>query len=284
MPDIPIVDTHLHLWNPALIPYPWLEENELLNKPYLLEDYARAFTSTSIEAMVFVQCEARFDRYLDEAAWAADQARIDPRIKAMVAWAPLDKGTAVREDLERLARHAILRGIRRIIQFEEDIDFCLRPSFVEGVRTLSEYGLSFDICIDHRHMANILRFVEQVPDFPLILDHIGKPDIRSGTMEPWASQMRELAQHPNVLCKISGVATEAHADWTPADLHPYLDVAFEVFGFERTMFGGDWPVTLQAVRPERWIALLDSYLQHATSAELRAFWRDNAIKTYRIAP
>lgn len=284
MPDIAIVDTHLHVWDPARIPYPWLAGNALLDRAYLLDDYRRAFAGTEVEAMVFVQCEASFDSFLAEADWVAGLALAEPRLRAMVAWAPLEKGEAVEADLLKLRRHAILRGVRRIIQFEDDLDFCLRPDFIAGVRTLARYGLSFDICVDHRHMANVLRFVERVPDVALVLDHIGKPDIRHGRIEPWASQMRELARFPDVDCKISGVATEAAPDWTPADLRPFIDTALEAFGFGRTMFGGDWPVTLQAVEPSRWIALLDRHLASATPHERHAFWRGNARKVYRIGP
>lgn len=283
MPNFPIIDTHLHIWNPSLLPYPWLEGNALLNRPYLLEDYNAAFASANVEAMVFVQCEADVSAFIQEADWVAEQARVDDRIRAMVAWAPLEKGTAAEADLVRLKQHDILRGIRRIIQFEVDLEFCLRPDFIEGLRLLPQHGLSFDICIDHRHMGNVLKLVEQVPEVPMILDHIGKPNIRTATREPWTAQMRDMAQFPNVVCKISGVATEARADWEPADLHPYLDVAFDAFGFGRTMFGGDWPVALQATQPSRWIALLDDYLAGTATTDLRAFWRDNAIRTYRLS-
>jgi L-fuconolactonase len=282
MPGCPVIDTHVHFWDPGRIRYPWLDGNALLNQPYRVDDYRKDFADVPVEAMVFVQCEAEFSAYAQEAAWVAEQAVVDPRIKAMVAWAPLEKGRAVEEDLAVLKRHAILRGIRRIIQFEDDVDFCLRPAFIEGVRTLAEHQLSFDICIDHRHMDNILKFVAALPEVSMVLDHIGKPAIRDGNMQPWAAQMRELARFPNVVCKISGVATEASPDWTPEQLRPFVDVALEAFGFDRTMFGGDWPVTLQAIKPVAWVAFLDDVLKGTTESERLRFWRDNAIRTYRL--
>lgn len=282
MPGFPIIDAHLHIWDPGLIPYPWLRDIPLLDRPYTLDDYRRDFASVEVEAMVFLQCEADFAFFRQEADWVAEQAGIDARIRGMVAWAPLEKGAAVADDLAALKRHAILRGVRRIIQFEQDIDFCLRPDFLEGVRTLRDFDLSFDICIDHRHMGNILKFIERIPDVPMILDHIGKPAIRDGRREPWATQIRELARFPNLVCKMSGVATEAKPDWTPDDLLPFMDIAFDAFGFGRTMFGGDWPVTLQAVKPSRWIALLDERLAGASETDRRSFWRDNANRVYRL--
>jgi L-fuconolactonase len=279
----PIVDTHLHLWDPRQLRYAWLDGNAVLDKPYGLAEYAAATDGLGVEAMVFLQCEVDPAQYQEEADWVAGLAKVDPRIQGMVAWAPLEKGRAVVPELERLARHDILRGIRRIIQFEPDIDFCLRPDFIEGVRALADFGLSFDICVDHRHMANVLKFAAQIPEVPMILDHIGKPAIQAGIMEPWSSQMRELASMPHVQCKISGVATEAdHANWTEDELKRYVDVAIGAFGFDRVMFGGDWPVAVQAITYRRWVELLDTILAEASDAERQKFWHDNAVRFYRL--
>jgi len=282
MPNFPIVDSHLHLWDPEFIRYPWLEGNTLLNRPYLLDDYTRDCEQTTVEAMVFVQCEAEFSAFAAETSWADQQAVRDSRIKGIVAWAPLEKGRAVETDLTTLMRHDLLRGIRRIIQFEEDIGFCLRANFIEGVQTLATFGLSFDICVDYRQMPSILTFVEHVPDTTLILDHIGKPAIRDSAMEPWATYIRALAEFPNVVCKISGVANEAKANWSVSDLRPYIDVALSAFGFNKVMYGGDWPVALQAITLPKWVATLDDILKGVNELDCRKFWRDNAVRIYRL--
>jgi L-fuconolactonase len=283
MPIESVIDTHLHLWDPKRIKYPWLESNALLNRAYLLPEYRAATQSVPIEAMVFVQCEADFAEYEAEAEWVAEQAKGDPRIKGLVAWAPLEKGAAVAADLERLKRNAILRGIRRIIQFEADLEFCLRPEFIAGVRALRDFSLTFDICIDHRHMANTLKFAERVGDVPMVLDHIGKPAIKDGVMQPWADQIRRLARFPNVFCKISGVATEAdHQNWSGDDLKRYIDIAINAFGFDRIMFGGDWPVATQAITYKQWVEILDEMMAGVGVDERRKFWRDNAADFYRI--
>jgi len=283
MPRGPIVDTHLHLWDPKKLRYAWLDGNPVLDQAYGLDRYDAATEGLDVEAMVFLQCEVDPAQYEQEAEWIAGLAKVDPRIKGMVAWAPLEKGRTVAADVERLARHDILRGIRRIIQFEPDLDFCLRPDFIEGVRTLADFGLSFDICVDHRHMANVLKFAAQIPEVPMILDHIGKPAIKDGVMEPWASQMHQLAELPHVSCKISGVATEAdHANWTGDELKRYVQVAIDAFGFDRVMFGGDWPVAVQAIEFRRWVSILDDVLATTTDIERQKFWRDNAVRFYRL--
>jgi L-fuconolactonase len=283
MPRTPIIDTHLHLWNPKGMRYSWLDGSAVLNRSYLLDDYATATAGIDIQAMVFVQCEVEPAQFQDEAAWAAGLAEREPRLAGMVAWAPLEKGRSVAADLQRLACHRTLRGIRRIIQFEPDLDFCLRPDFIEGVRTLADFGLSFDICIDHRHMANALKFAAAIPEVPMILDHIGKPAIKDGIMEPWASQMREFGRLPHVSCKISGVATEAdHSAWTEEQLRRYIQVAIDAFGFDRILFGGDWPVAVQAITYRRWVDVLDNILATAPLSDQRKFWRDNAVRFYRL--
>jgi L-fuconolactonase len=285
MPEFGIIDSHLHLWDPAQLRYPWLDAVDALRRPFLRGDFDAAAADVAIEAMVFVQCEAAFDAFEAEADWMAGQALADPRIKAMIAWAPLETGRAVAADLARLARHAILRGIRRIIQFEPDLDFCLRPDFIEGVRTLEAFGLTFDICVDRRHLANVVRFAEDVPGVPMVLDHIGKPAIRDGAVEPWRSDLRRLAALPHLHCKISGVATEAdHAHWREDDLRRYIDAAIEAFGFDRVMFGGDWPVATQAIAYGDWVALLDRALDGVPEPDRRKFWRGNAAAFYRLGP
>lgn len=283
MPDVPIIDTHLHIWDTRARPYPWLADHPAINRPFLLPDFDAATGPVTVERMVFVQCEAAPSHGFDEARWVASEAARDPRIAAMVAWAPLERGAAVAEDLERLAAFPILRGIRRLIQSEPDLDFCLRPDFVEGVRTLSRFGLSFDICIDRRHLANAIAFAKRCPDVPMVLDHIGKPNIAGGAFQPWAEQIRELARLPHVWCKLSGVATEAdHKTWTRDQLKPYIQTAVEAFGFDRVMFGGDWPVATLAIGYPEWVETLNWALAGASEAELRRLYRDTARTVYRL--
>lgn len=284
MIDFPIVDTHLHLWDTNALRYPWLADIPLLNKPYLLEDFDRATGPVQIEKMVFLQCEVDPAQFMEEARWVTKLAtEQDARIQGIVPWAPLERGDAARADLEALAGNPLIKGIRRIIQFEPDPEFCLRPDFVAGVQALADYNLSFDLCINHHQMANTIKMVQQCLDVRFILDHIGKPDIKAQAFEPWKSEMRQLAQLPNVWCKVSGLVTEAdHLHWTPDDLKPYIDHVIECFGFDRVMYGGDWPVAYQAAEYPRWVEALEWAVEGCSENELRKLFRDNAIAFYRL--
>jgi len=283
MINFPLVDTHLHVWDPKYLRYPWLDSNELLNKPYLPADYRVACGPVQVEQMVFLQCECDLSQFMDEANWVTHLAQSEPRITGIVPWAPLEKGDAVQADLEKLATNPLIKGIRRIIQFEPDLEFCLRPDFVKGVQALPEYRLSFDINISHGQMANTIKMVRQCPDVQFILDHIGKPDIKSQLMEPWKQELKVLAGFPNVWCKMSGLATEADfKSWKNEDLKPYIDHVLECFGFERVMYGGDWPVASMATTYPRWVETLAWAVSGCTETELKRLFHDNAIAFYRL--
>jgi L-fuconolactonase len=281
MPSFPIVDSHLHLWDPRLIRYPWLSGR--LARPFLPVDFRADSASVAIESLVFLECAAAPEHAFDEAHWILEQAKAEPRIAAMVCHAALEQGDAVRADLERLAATDKVRGVRRIYQDEPDPAFCLRPEFIAGVRALDGHGLSFDMCLKHPQLQSSIGLADACPNVPMVLDHIAKPGIAAGLMQPWADQVRDLARRENVVCKLSGVATEAAAGWTPETLRPYIEVALEAFGPSRIMFGGDWPVSTLAITYPAWVALVDDMISDLSDAEQRQIYRDTARSFYRLA-
>ncbi len=283
MPHFPIVDTHLHLWDRQRLRYAWLESVAALNRDHGLDDYRRACGAVAVAKMVFVQCECDPLQSYEEAAWVAELASTDPRLRGIVAQAPVERGDGVAADLERLAGNPLVKGVRRLLQSEADDAFCLRPDFVRGVRRLAAHGWSFDLCIFHRQLANATALVRQCPEVRFVLDHIGKPDIKRGALDPWRAELRALAVLPNVECKISGLVTEADfVTWTAADLQPYIEHVVACFGWDRVMFGGDWPVSTQATDYPRWVATLEVALSGCTAEERHRFFVRNAEKFYRI--
>jgi len=283
--DIPIIDTHMHIWDVARLRYPWLADVPALNRTYLPSDYRLDTEGLPIRKMVFVQCEADKAQYKEEVAWVSRQAETEPRIAAIIAWAPLEQGDGTRELLGDLcAKYPLVRGVRRLIQSEPDAGFCLEPDFVKGVRLLSDFDLHFEICIKgDEQFRNTLELVRQCPDVRFILDHIGKPYIKDKIMEPWAVYICELAAMPNTWCKISGLVNEADMEqWQPSDLRPYLDHVVQNFGFDRIMFGGDWPVITLASTYKRWIEILRDIIGECSDVEQRGLFYSNAEQFYRI--
>ncbi|MDR2617289.1 MAG: amidohydrolase family protein [Treponema sp.] len=283
MLDFGIADAHLHLWDLDKLSYPWLKDNPFLNRTFALPEYNAACGGVRVDKMVFVQCEADTSLYREEAAWVTGLAASDPRIAGIVPWAPLEKGEGAEEDLAEFAKNPLVKGIRRIIEFEPDMDFCLKPDFIAGLKLLPKYGFSFDININYRHNRNVLRMLEKIPPVPCILDHIGKPPIRDRKLEPWKTEIRRMAEFPNLYCKVSSLATEGdHKNWTIDDIRPFSDAVFEAFGFDRVVFAGDWPVSSQAASFTVCVETLLELVKGAGRQELYKLFRTNAENFYRI--
>ena len=284
MLDFPIVDTHVHVWNVDRIDYPWLSDVPQLNKSHLPEDYTQACGAVEVEKIIFLQAEARPEQYKKETQWVTELAKNDPRLQGIVSWAPLERGEAVQSDLEELARNPLVKGIRRIIQFEDDIEFCLQSDFLCGVKLLPQFGFHFEICINHLQLENVLKLVSQCPEVLFNLNHIGKPDIKNRQLEPWKTNLRHLSDFENVTCKMSGLVTEADVtNWTPQDLKPYIDHVLDCFGFERTFYGGDWPVVNLASDYVQWVETLEQALSGCSEDELRNLFARNADSFYRLS-
>lgn len=284
MPAFPIVDAHVHLWDPTYFRMSWLDGNNLLNQRYGLAEYRQHTEGIDVEAMVYLQVEVDPPYGLLEARWVADLAREEPRLRAIVAWAPLEFGEQARAYLAELVKTGpLVKGIRRVTQAEPDPRFLERPRVVEAVRMLPEFGLTCDLCIYHSQFPSTIALVRQCPNTSFILDHIGKPNIREHVLDPWRSQIKELASLPNVICKVSGMVTEADFQrWTPDDLAPYLNHVLEAFGEDRVVFGGDWPVATQASTYRRWVETLDKLTVGLSDAAKHKLWADNAKRFYRI--
>lgn len=283
MPNFPIVDTHVHLYDVDKLSFSWMKKLPKLNKTHLLSDFDAARGPVEVDKIVFAEVWVDPGLHLEEAAWVQNLADGDARLCGMVAHAPLEKGAAVEEDLIALQQHATLRGIRRLIEIEHDPSICLEPGFIEGVKLLPKYDLTFDICVKHWALVFGLELAKRCPEVTFVLDHIGKPGIKHGLREPWWSQIRELAALPNVNCKVSGVVTEAdHENWRKEDVKPYVDHVIESFGFDRVMFGSDWTVSTLTHDYPTWVEIVDEVVSGASDTEQRKLYRDNAIRTYRL--
>lgn len=285
MPDFPVIDSHVHLWDPHRYHFNWLDKVALLNRPYLLEDYFEHSRAVQVEAFVYVETDIDRPYAFLEAQWVAELAAHEPRLKAIVAHAPLEHGEQARAYLEALkAVSPLIKGVRRLIQDEPDLAFCVQPAFVQGVQMLPALGFSFDLCIRHYQLTAALELVKRCPETSFILDHIAKPAINKAELDPWRDQLRELAARPNVACKLSGLVTEAdHANWREADLEPYISHVLEVFGEDRVLFGSDWPVALQASSYSRWVETLERLTAQLGPQAKRKLWAENARRFYRLA-
>ena len=278
-----IVDSHVHVWDPARLPYPWLDSLPELNRAFLPADFAVASANAGMTKMIFVECGCDPSQNMAEVDWISTLARSEPRLCGVVAHVPVESGAAIAAHLEQLAAWPLVRGVRRLLQGERDPEFCLHSDFVDGVKRLAAFQFTFDICIRHEQLPAVTELVRRAPEIQFILDHCGKPPVRTGKIEPWATTLRALAALPNVCCKISGLATEADwKDWRTGDLKPYVDTVLESFGFDRVLFGGDWPVCTLATTYQRWLETVWELTSSASAAHRAKIFQTNAERIYRV--
>jgi L-fuconolactonase len=278
-----VIDAHIHIWDPPRIDYPWLAGVPCINRTYLLADYHAARGPQEVEAMVFVQCECQPAQHLDELAWVQAAADTDPRLKAIIPWAPLETGEAVAAELAAIARDPRVKGVRRIIQFEDEVDFCVRRGFIRGVQLLGEHGLHCELTIAPEHFPNVLKLVEACPGTRFILDHIGNPDIKAGVIEPWRSYLKAFAASGPHPCKFSNLVCNADLDrWTIEDLKPFADAVIDAFGPERMIWGSDWPHALRATDWTRWLDTARSLTACLGPAAQQQIFHSNAATFYRL--
>ncbi|HEX4349373.1 MAG TPA: amidohydrolase family protein [Verrucomicrobiae bacterium] len=278
-----IVDSHVHLWNPAQLQYPWLDALPALNRAFLPADFSQASAKANITKIIFVECGCEPAQSLSEVEWISTVSTTEPRLKGIVAHAALEKGNAARSELDKLAIHPLVKGVRRNLQGERNSNFCQQPEFVAGIKLLARFHFTFDACVRHEQLRDLAELAQRVPEVSFVLDHFGKPDVRNRKFQPWATDLKRLSALPNVTCKISGLATEADwKNWQPADLKIYFDHALECFGFDRLLFGGDWPVATLATDYQRWIETVQELFAFTKESERTKLFQTDAERIYRV--
>ena len=271
------IDSHQHFWKYSTAEYPWIGQGTPQQRDWLPADLEREAAKVGIHGSVAVQARPS----LEESRWLLELANQSPFIKGVVGWVDL-QSEKVEDDLAALSKNKKFVGVRHVVQ-SEVADFMLKPEFLRGLGRLKQFNLAYDLLLFPKHLPSSVQVVAQRPEQRFVLDHIAKPMIRAGMLQPWRFDLCELAQHPNVSCKISGLVTEAKVPgWQVEDFRPYLDVVFEAFGEDRVMFGSDWPVCLLGGSYAQIHGLAADYFQQFSPAAQEKFLGGNAIKFYRL--
>lgn len=273
------IDAHQHFWHYDPVEYEWIDGTmAALRRDFLPTDLEPELRGAGFDACVAVQAR----QTLEETRWLLELADGHDFVAGVVGWVDL-QAPDVRAQLEPFLGRPKLVGLRHIVQAEPDDRFLLRPEFLRGVATLRDLGLAYDILIYPRHLPVAVEFAQRLEGHRLVLDHLGKPDIRGGEIRQWERQLRRLAGCGHVMAKLSGLVTEADARaWTPDQMRPYLDVAFECFGYERLMIGSDWPVCTVAADYGRTMRVVLDYLRGRPAAEQDAVLGGNAARLWRL--
>lgn len=274
-----MIDTHLHLVYPERLRYPWLDSVPALKRRWSLEDYLSEARPAGIASMIHMEVDVA---EADIAAETALVAGLGQGVVAVIA-ACRPELRSFPAELDRAATDPKVKGFRRILHIHPD-ELGQRPLFAENLRRLAAHGLSFDFCVLPRQLPIAAALAKACPDVQFVLDHCGVPDVKGRVLDPWRAEMRAIAALPNVACKISGIVAYADpAGWTVDDLRPFVEHAIESFGWDRVVWGSDWPVCTLTADLTRWVAATRALIGGASADEQQSLLSRNAERIYRLA-
>jgi L-fuconolactonase len=281
------IDAHHHVWDLTRRPQPWLDEPGLqaLRRSFgtadLVADAAAGLCGRTLAATVLVQCLPLLAETEDLLRLAAQ----DPLVASVVGWVDLtDPGVGNQLDrLRTLPGGQSLVGVRHLVQAESDPMWLLRADVRRGLDEVAERGLCYDLLVLPHQLVAAVALAERAPQLRLVLDDAAKPPLRSGDLRGWATDIRALSRSPQVVCKFSGLITEAdHQRWTTEDLRPVAQELFDDFGPQRLMFGSDWPVCRVAGGWAAWASAAEELLASLSAAELDQVLQGTARRKYPL--
>lgn len=274
-----VIDAHQHFWQIGRFQYPWMTpDREVLRHSYLPSDLRPLLFDARVDRTVAVQAH----QSLEEAIWLLELASANEVIAGVVAWVDL-ASACVGDDLDRLKKYPNFKGVRHPIEDEPDDAWMIRPEVLRGLAEMERRDVPFDLLIWPRHLKYIPQIRDCCPGLRLVVDHIAKPPVAEGAMDGWARGLETVAKLPNIWCKLSGMITLANwTRWRPDDLTPYVDHVIELFGYDRVMFGSDWPVCTLAGSYQEVVDALRCTLGRITEQEATKVWGGNARLCYHL--
>jgi L-fuconolactonase len=277
-----IVDAHVHLWDAAHTPQPWMTaEDEAIARPFGPGDLHPLLDRNGVDAVVLVQ-GACLDSDTDYLLSEADEVEW---IAAVTAWLPLNEPRRARERLGELEQRSTFRAVRHLIHNEADPHWILRPDVLESLALLEERGVVLELpVVFPRHLDDVPILAERFPDLPIVIDHLGKPPIARAAMQEWEHSLRAAAAHPNVSAKLSGLNTAVdRADWVSDDFVSAGRIALDCFGPHRLMCGSDWPVLLLNGDYDRVWDAMRRLAEDVAGRDATTLLGENAARIYSFA-
>lgn len=276
-----VIDAHQHYWELGRFNYDWLNDEPLepIRRTYLPADLKTHLEANGVDQSIFVQTQHN----VEENRWILDLCQQHDFLVGMVGWVDLASPDCEAQ-LEEFQDNPHFVGIRHVTHDEPDDDFIVRDDVMNGLRVLEKHSMPFDVLFFVKHLKHAQTLGKALPNLPMVIDHLAKPEIKAGRTDNWEANFRAAAQFPNMYCKLSGMVTEADwQHWTADDLRPYVEIALEVFGPERCMYGSDWPVCELAGTYEQVIGAARDVLGQLSDTEQAAVFGGTAKKFYGLS-
>ena len=281
---LPIVDTHQHLWDLTKFRLPWLKKGDVFNKSHVMADYLQATAGLNVVKTVYMEVDVAPEQQTEEAEYVIDLCRRadNPMAAAVISGRPASDGFA--KYIGQFRDSAYIKGVRQVLHVDSTPPgYCLDEKFIKGVRLLGEMGKSFDLCMRAKELPDAAKLIDACPGTRFILDHCGNPDVMVKDRAQWQKDIREVARRKNVVCKVSGIVASAEpGKWTADDLAPFVNFVMAVFGSDRMMFGGDWPVCTKAATYKEWVEALREIVEDRDEEERWKLFHDNAVRFYGL--
>ena len=273
------IDSHNHFWlyNPET--HAWIDESmSKIRRDFMPEEFELVLSENGFDGTIAVQADQSEQETTSLLALASEY----DVIKGVVGWIDLSAEN-VTDRLAYFSQFEKLLGLRHIVQAEPDPEFMLKEEFQRGIGLLKEYNLTYDILVFPHQLAAAAETVSLHPSQKFVIDHLAKPYIKKQEIGEWARFMKAIGEHENVMCKLSGMVTEADWDtWQVEDFKPYLDIVIEAFGIDRVMFGSDWPVCLVSASYPQVKEIVEDYVKEFSEEERAKVFGINAMKFYGI--
>ena len=277
-----IIDTHLHVIDQSVLRYPWLSEVAALNRDFSYRDYEREARRVGIGMALHMEVDvdpAQIEQETEQVGMLAAQPD-SLIVGAIASCRPEEPDFAAY--LERQRQNPLVKGFRRVLHVVPD-EVSEGTLFRENLKRLSGTGLTFDLVVQPHQIPKAIALADLAPDVQFILDHCGVPDIKGGSELPWREHVAEIARRPNVTAKISGVVAYADAEnWTVEALRPYVEHVMEAFGWDRLVWGSDWPVCTLGGSLSTWVAATHALLEGASVEERTKLLSGNARRIWRL--
>jgi L-fuconolactonase len=270
------IDAHHHLWTLARGDYGWLTPALApIYRDFQLSDLAPHLAAAGIEGTILVQAAATEA----ETMFLLDIAEGADVVRGVVGWTDFDAADGIAR-IDALAARNLLVGLRPMVQDIADDDWLLGPALAPLLAAMARHGLVFDALVLPRHLPRLLQVIGRHPDLAFVLDHCGKPRLASGEIATWQRDIALLAEHPNIVCKLSGLVTEAAPDWKIADLRRAVNHVVTCFGPHRLLWGSDWPVVDLAGGYATWFGAAETLLADLSPRDKQAVFGGNAARVY----